>query len=40
LTHQGFPSIILEQNGKRHSILREYQECDLVLADIQRVLSD
>jgi putative protein-disulfide isomerase len=40
LTHQGFPSIVLELNGKRHSIIREYQDCDMVLADIQRVLSN
>jgi len=40
LTHQGFPSIVLEHNGKRHSIVREYQDCALVLGDIQRVLSN
>ncbi|MFC1602830.1 DsbA family protein [Pseudomonadota bacterium] len=39
LTHQGFPSIVLEHNGVRHSIVREYQDCNLVLAEIQRVLS-
>lgn len=40
LSHEGFPSIVLEHNGKRHSIVREYQDCDLVLADIQRILSN
>jgi putative protein-disulfide isomerase len=38
LTHQVFPSIVLEHDGMRHSIVREYQDCSLVLADIQRIL--
>jgi len=39
LTNQGFPSIILEHKGTRHPIVREYQDCRLVLAEIQRILS-
>ena len=39
LTHQGFPSIVLQHKGRRHSIVCEYQDCNLVLAEIQEVLS-
>ena len=38
LTDQGFPSMVLERNGRRHSIVREYHDHRLVLAQIEQLL--
>lgn len=36
---QGFPSLVLEHKGKRHAIVREYQDYTLVLDQLNRVVS-
>ena len=34
LTQQGFPSMVLEHEGARHSLVREYQDCGRVLDEL------
>ena len=36
---QGFPSLVLEHEGKRHTIAREYQDYQRVLTQIKRILA-
>jgi putative protein-disulfide isomerase len=39
LTQQGFPSLVLEHNGVRHSIAINYQNYSATLADISHILN-
>lgn len=39
LTHDGFPSMVLQHRGRRHAIVREYHDYRPVLAQIKQLIA-